>query len=177
MAAASTEKGWKLGSQPLHLQEKTLARTTLLVAFLHSVCPVCKSLQAYTPQRVDWEFNYVMLIMLRILDWILNWTVRFFGKCGDWFLEEGRWANPDYWFLGKQHLMYFWLEDYVNKVSCCFECSECQRALLTQAGTCENWGISSSVCSCWWQILSAMAEPFHEWGLWEVRSLASLGCK
>lgn len=62
-----------------------------------------------------------MLIMLRILDWILNWTVRFFGKCGDWFLEERRCANPDYWLLGKQHLMYFWLEDYVNKVSCCFE--------------------------------------------------------
>lgn len=45
MTAASTEKRWKLGSQPPYLQEKTLARTTLLVAFLHSVRPVCKSLQ------------------------------------------------------------------------------------------------------------------------------------
>ena len=47
MTAASTEKGWKLGSQTPYLQEKMFARTGLLVAFPHLVRPVvCKSLQA-----------------------------------------------------------------------------------------------------------------------------------
>lgn len=57
--------------------------------------------------------------MLCILDWILRWTLRLFGKCGGWFLKEARYASPDHLIFG-QHLMQH-LPHHVNTVFCCSE--------------------------------------------------------
>lgn len=83
-----------------------------------------------------------------------------------WQVPWGRKMCTSRLLVFRQHLTYLWLENYVNSFLLLWDCSECQKALLTQPGTWVNWGQLSPLCSsCRWQIFSAMAEPLPWVGL------------